>query len=85
MLVSRVEVYAIRVEEESKLKEEEVHVDGNHQRQDQQRGGADQLINWLISDNGEGGGVVEHVMMSVMIPELKVYMTKPVIEEFKEV
>jgi len=74
-----VQIYAIGVEEQPKLDEEEVHVDGHEEGDEEEGGGSEQLVHRLISNHREGAWVVENVMMSMVIPESQVKVAKPVI------
>jgi len=79
MLKSTVQVDAIGVEEQPKLDEEEVHVDGDDEGDEEEGGGSEELVHRFVSNHREGAWVVENVMMSMVIPEPQVKMAKPVI------
>jgi len=85
VLVATVQVHPIRVEEEPKLHEEEVHVDGDQQGDPQQWGRTDKLINRFICYDRPRGGVVEDMVVAVVLPKPEVNVSKPVVEELEEV
>jgi len=85
VLVSGVKINAIRVKEESKLQEKQVHIDGHQHRDDQQRRRTEKLIDGFVRNDGEGGGVEEHMVVSVMIPKLEVNVSESVVEKLKKV
>ena len=69
VLVTTVKIDSVGVEEQTILDEQEIHVDGHEEGDEEERRGSEELIHWLISDHREGRGIVEHVVMLVMLPE----------------
>ena len=67
------------------LDEQKIHVDWHQDWDQKERRGAKYLINRLVSNDGEGRGVVEDVMMFVVSPELEVGVAQLVVEELKQV
>ena len=51
------------------LDEQQVHVDGEEQGDEEEGRGAEQLVHGLVSDHGEGAGVVEHMVVPMVLPE----------------
>jgi hypothetical protein len=60
-----VQVHPIGVKEQRKLRKEQVNVGGQGHGDEQQRRRAHQLVRPLVADDGEGGGVVKHVVVAV--------------------
>jgi len=85
VLVARVKIHAISIKEESKLQEQQVNVDRDHQGDHHKRYRSEKLIYGLVSDHGKGRWVVENMMVSVVSPELKVNMTQSMVEELIEI
>ena len=85
VLVPRVEVDAVEVEEEPVHEEEAIDVDGHQHRDEQERGGAEELVHPLVGDDGEGGRVVEDVVVLVLGPEGQADVAEAVVGELEEV
>ena len=51
------------------LDEQQIHVYGEEQGYEQKGGGAEELVHGLVSYHGEGAGVVEHMMVSMVLPK----------------
>ena len=64
-LISPVKVDSVGVEEECPLEEHDVHVDRNEQGEDKQRGGAHELIDELVGDDGKRPAHTESDMFIV--------------------
>jgi len=60
MLKAAVQVDAIGVEEQSKLDEEEVHVDGDDEGYEEEGGGPEELVHRLVSNHREGALSMKH-------------------------
>ena len=69
VLVATVKVDTIGVEEKSKLYEEQIHVDRHQEGQNKEWRRAEYLVYWFICNYRKGRRVVEHMMVSVMVPK----------------
>jgi len=76
---------AVKVEENTKLRNENVNVDGHNKWKNQQRKWTHDLVNWLIGDDGERWGVEKHVMMFMNNPTFAEVMTTPMVDELPEI
>jgi len=85
MLIAAVEVHTVAVEEEAKLHEQDVHVDGEHEREKQQGERSHELVHRFICNDGEGAGIGEHMVVLVMLPETEVSVAHTVVEKLKEI
>ena len=67
------------------LDEQKIHVDWHQYWDQKERRGTKYLINGFVSNDREGRGVVEDVMMFVVPPELEVGVAQLVVEELEQV
>ena len=58
------------------LYEQQVHVDGQDQGDQEEGRGAEELVHRLVSDHRERAGVVEHVVVPVVLPKPEMYTLK---------
>jgi len=79
VLEAAVQINSIGVEEKAKLDEEQVHVDGDEEGDEEEGRGSEELVHRLVRNHREGAWVVEHVMMSMMVPESQIKMAKSMI------
>jgi len=85
VFVASVKIHAISIKEQSELQEEQVDVDRDHQGNHHKRKTSKKLIYGFVGNHGKRGWIVENVMVSVMPPELKVNMTKSMVDELVEI
>ena len=67
------------------LDEQKIHVDWHQERDEEKGRGSEYLIHGFVSNDREGRGVVEDVMMFVVPPELEVSVAQLVVEELEQV
>ena len=67
------------------LDEQKIHVDWHQERDEEKGRGSEYLIHGFVSNDREGRGVVEDVVMFVGSPELEVGVAQLVVEELEQV
>ena len=74
-----------KITELDSLDEQKIHVDWHQNWDDEKWRGSKYLVHRLVSNDREGRGVVEDVVVFVMPPELEVGVAQLVVEELKQV
>ena len=67
------------------LDEQKIHVDWHQERDEEKGRGSEYLIYGFVSNDREGRGVVEDVVVFVVSPELEVGVAQLVVEELEQV
>jgi len=83
--IAPVQVHTVSIEKDGELNEQHIYVDGSDQREEQQRGRSEELIHVFVSDDREGAGIVENMMILVLRPEELGDMAQSMVVEFQEI
>ncbi len=84
-LVAPMQVNAVPVKQDGEHAKQEVHVDGHHERKNNQRRGAKELVNGQVRNDRERAGIVKRVMMPMLFPRELADVAEPVVRKFEEI